>query len=95
MIRTLNQSKDQVVTINFKVDADTLTVKISDSGRGFDVDAAQVEVSEGRRQGDGKRGWGLKIIEELMDEVRVESGWIQGTAITLVKHRYGEGCPEI
>ncbi len=34
MIRTLNQSKDQVVTINFKVDADTLTARSLTQGEG-------------------------------------------------------------
>ena len=38
------RSKDQVVRINFKVDSEALTIQISDSGHGFDVDQAREKV---------------------------------------------------
>ena len=45
-----SSSKDQVVRIIFKVDADALTILISDSGHGFDVDEAREEVAEKRER---------------------------------------------
>ena len=81
-----SRSKDQVVRINFKVEDDALRILISDSGRGFDLGEARATVAEKRRSGEQKRGWGLKIMEGLVDEVRVHSG-DKGTTILLVKHR--------
>jgi PAS domain S-box-containing protein len=83
-----SSSKDQVVRINFKLDDDALTIIISDSGKGFDVTGARRKVAARREQGVATRGWGLRIMEELMDDVRIESG-DKGTIITLVKQRSG------
>ena len=82
-----SQSKDQVVRINFKVTEDALNIQISDTGRGFDVENAKNKVAQRRERGVTTRGWGLRIMEELMDDVTIESG-DKGTVITLVKYRH-------
>lgn len=79
-------SKDQVVRIHFKVENDALIVQIADTGRGFDVKAARRTVKAKRERGAGERGWGLRIMEELMDEVEVVSSE-KGTVVTMVKRR--------
>ncbi len=81
-----SQSKDRKVRINFEIGEDALTIQIADSGEGFDPTVAKKAVEERRASGESKRGWGLRIMEELMDEVRIESG-SAGTSITMVKNR--------
>ena len=81
-----SQSKDQKVRINFEIGDDALTIHIADSGEGFDPDDTKKSVEARRASGESKRGWGLLIMEELMDEVKIESG-SAGTSITMVKNR--------
>jgi serine/threonine-protein kinase RsbW len=80
-----SQSPDRRVNINFEISSNQLSIQISDEGQGFDLDDVRSEI-QGRRDRNEKRGWGLKIMQELMDEVRVESGG-KGTNITMVKYR--------
>jgi anti-sigma regulatory factor (Ser/Thr protein kinase) len=44
------------------------------------------ELDKRHQDGQWRRGWGLKIMEELMDELHVESEE-HGTKITMVKRR--------
>ena len=81
-----SQSKDPHVTINFTFDDDALTIQISDTGQGFDPSEARKEVVQRRERGESRRGWGLKIMEELMDKVDIHSNE-NGTEITMVKKR--------
>ena len=80
-----SKSKDGRIGINFEIGEDQLTIHISDRGQGFDLKQIQGRVQQ--RHGRGEhRGWGLKIMEGLMDEVKVDSNE-QGTTITMVKRR--------
>lgn len=80
-----SQSQDGRISINFEIGEDKLAIRISDRGQGFDLKQVQDQLQE--RHGRGEhRGWGLKIMKGLMDEVRVESDE-KGTTITMVKHR--------
>ncbi|MBT4096552.1 MAG: hypothetical protein HOM68_20885 [Gemmatimonadetes bacterium] len=58
-------------------------------GHGFDVDAALQIVRDRRETGDMRRGWGLELIGEFMDDVRIHSG-PGGTTLTLIKRRGGD-----
>jgi serine/threonine-protein kinase RsbW len=63
-----------------------LAVIVTDSGKGFDPD--QVEFPDIRRKmrpGSRKRGWGLRLIRSLMDEVRIESS-AQGSRVIMFKN---------
>ena len=80
-----SQSPNRRVNINFEISSEQLSIRISDEGQGFDLDKVRTEIKD-RRDRNEKRGWGLKIMQELMDEVRVESG-DNGTTITMVKYR--------
>ena len=65
---------------------ESLQVTISDHGVGFDPDKL-VEPDIGKKlKAANKRGWGLKIIEGLMDRVDVRSG-ARGTSVVMSKHR--------
>jgi serine/threonine-protein kinase RsbW len=66
-----------------------LAITIGDNGAGFDpsrVRAPKIEEKIGTTQ--RKRGWGLKIMRNLMDEVLIEST-DQGTQVTLIKQAKG------
>ena len=80
-----SKSADGRISINFEIGQEDLTLILSDKGQGFDMDRVQAEVDE-RHRTNKRRGWGLAIMKELMDEVRVESGE-NGTTITMVKRR--------
>ncbi|HUU30216.1 MAG TPA: ATP-binding protein [archaeon] len=63
-----------------------MAIVISDSGSGFDPGAVEIpDIKKKMQKGTRKRGWGLKIMRSLMDEVRVESSR-GGTQITLIKN---------
>jgi len=67
--------------------AEMLEVTVADRGKGFDP--ARVEPPElGRklREGANKRGWGLKFIQSLMDEVEIRSTE-NGTTIVMRKYK--------
>lgn len=81
-----SDSDDGNVSITFEISDEALTIQISDAGHGFDVSHARQKLQERRDAGTQTRGWGLQIMEELMDEVRIESGE-SGTIITIVKRR--------
>lgn len=62
-----------------------MAVTVGDSGRGFDpsrVAAPNIAEKIGTKQ--RKRGWGLKLMRSLMDEVIFDSS-AEGTRVTLIK----------
>ncbi|MEW6751015.1 MAG: adenylate/guanylate cyclase domain-containing protein [Candidatus Latescibacterota bacterium] len=81
-----SQSKDGRLQIDFEVTAEALWVTISDRGHGFDLEAVRQEVERRRQSGGRRRGWGLQLMQELMDEVEVRSDQ-GGTTIRMVKRR--------
>ena len=81
-----SRSKDGRVRIEFDIEEHTFTVRILDTGKGFDPEAARQDVEDRRARGESRRGWGLRIIEELMDDVSIDSSE-KGTAITMSKRR--------
>jgi anti-sigma regulatory factor (Ser/Thr protein kinase) len=79
-------SKDPRVFINFDIGDDQLTIQISDRGHGFDPELARKQVAQKRERKETRRGWGLAIMEELMDDVHIQSDE-NGTVITMIKQR--------
>ncbi len=81
-------SPDQKIYQRFRVEDDKLVITISSRG----ILPASVEAREGRTQGkdagvlEQRRGWGLKLIETLMDEVEFERV-DEGTSLRMVKYR--------
>jgi serine/threonine-protein kinase RsbW len=67
-------SEDRKVSVDFEIGEEALTIQISDRGQGFDLSLARDQLEQRREAGTRTRGWGLQIMEGLMDEVRVESG---------------------
>ena len=81
---------DQKVQIDFAVLGDSkpekLQITITDSGIGFSPDDVEEPIIEEKLKAASKRGWGLKIIKGLMDEVEIRSG-STGTTVVMSKSR--------
>lgn len=84
-------SRDRKVHLTFAMvgdpkDPQTLRITVTDHGLGFDP-AEVVEPSiEEKINAKRKRGWGLKIIRGLMDDVEIRSN-IDGTTLVMSKSR--------
>ena len=80
-----SKSEDGRIDISFQVNKRGLTVAINDGGQGFDLEEARRRIQDKREKGL-PRGWGLTLIEELMDELEIDST-DKGTLITMTKYR--------
>ncbi len=72
-------AQNGVVKLRYIIKNDRLEIFVSDEGKGF-----APRESLDRKEEKRKRGWGLKIIRELVDEVDVVTGE-KGTTVRLVK----------
>ncbi|MFN0277617.1 MAG: ATP-binding protein [Pyrinomonadaceae bacterium] len=73
-------SPDRKIHQKFIIDNDKITITVSNRGlRLIDKVAKEIVPDEGRR------GWGLKLIKGLMDEVKIEQV-DDGTRVTMVKY---------
>ncbi len=81
---------DQKVRIEFAVLGDSepekLQITITDSGIGFSPEDVEEPIIAEKLKAARKRGWGLKIIKGLMDEVEIRSG-ASGTTVVMSKSR--------
>ena len=84
---------DRKVHITFSILGDPipekLQIEITDFGVGFEPDEVEEPRIEQKLTADRKRGWGLKIIQGLMEEVEVETG-SRGTKVIMTKSRQAE-----
>ena len=74
------------IEIHFKISKDRLVIQVTDSGKGFDKSKVDIPNIEEKISSEHKRGWGLKLIEELMDTVQFESSE-DGTTVTMTKNK--------
>ncbi len=73
-------SPDRRIYQTFRVDDEKLTITVANRGVRLGENALQED-----RPDNERRGWGLKLIKGLMDEVRLENS-DDGTRITMVKN---------
>ena len=83
-----SQSQDGNVYIKFVMQEDELVVVIQDFGHGFEVEGVEKPKLDQKLgvAGAYKRGWGLMMMESLMDTVSIDSNQ-SGTRITMTKKR--------
>ena len=90
-INALEHSQASEVYATFQVlgeggDPDRLRIMVRDTGIGFSPDVVEEPTIAGKLKAVRKRGWGLKIIRGLMDEVEILSG-ADGTTVVMSKMR--------
>lgn len=85
-----SRSRDGTIQLTISVlggeEPETLRIVVSDRGIGFDPDKVVEPSIEDKLHAVSKRGWGLKIIEGLMDTVEVQSS-AEGTSVIMSKSR--------
>jgi len=85
-----SQSAERKVELTFCLigdrEPDCLEICVHDRGVGFAVSEVEEPKIEAKLRGSRKRGWGLKIIQGLMDEVKILSG-SSGTTVVMSKSR--------
>ena len=85
-----SHADDSRVYLTFAITGDEkpekLEITVRDNGTGFEASEVEEPKIEEKLKAERKRGWGLKIIRGLMDEVDIESD-AEGTTITMVKYR--------
>lgn len=80
------KSKENNVYIRFILNEDALVIEIKDRGKGFDSTNIEMPEISKKLHSERKRGWGLQLMRELMDDVKIESSKA-GTTITMTKKR--------
>ena len=84
-----SESADRKIHVIIRLFEEILEIIIQDFVEGFDIVQFRDRIAH-RNTGDTKkmikRGWGLTLIESLMDQVDVTSS-AKGTAIRMVKNR--------
>ena len=85
-----SRASDREVFVTFQVlgeeDPEKLRIMVHDNGIGFAPDDVESPTMESKLKAMRKRGWGLKIIKGLMDEVEIRSG-AEGTTVVMSKMR--------
>lgn len=81
-----SKSRDGKVRIKFLIGDDNLTVIIQDHGEGFELQEIETPDIQKKLRSEYKRGWGLMLIENLMDNVYIESSE-HGTTLVMSKNR--------
>ena len=85
-----SQASERRVDITFRVwgalAPERLEISVHDNGVGFAPNQVEDPNLERKMAGGRKRGWGLRIIQGLMDEVRILSD-SKGTTVVMSKSR--------
>lgn len=85
-----SRSAGREIFVTFEVigdkDPEKLRITVRDSGVGFSPDEIEEPSIQEKLKSSRKRGWGLKIIRGLMDEVEIHSG-SEGTTVVMSKLR--------
>ncbi|MDX1503557.1 MAG: ATP-binding protein [Thermoanaerobaculia bacterium] len=85
-----SDATDRKVYLTFAVlgddEPEKLQISIRDTGHGFEPTEVEEPRIEEKLRSERKRGWGLKIIQGLMDEVEIHSGR-DGTRVVMSKLR--------
>ena len=80
------KGEDNNVYIRFILQEEALIIEIKDRGKGFDSSKVEIPDIEKKIHSKKKRGWGLQLMREMMDDVTIDSG-AGGTTITMTKKR--------
>jgi serine/threonine-protein kinase RsbW len=75
------------IFIHFIIEENSMVIKVIDQGIGFDKSKVEIPKIENKiGKDERKRGWGLQLIQALMDTVEFESTNL-GTTVTMTKNK--------
>ena len=72
------------VNVKFVMRKEKLTILVTDYGKGFDPEAVEDPEINNKIGNTNKRGWGLKLMKSMSDDLIIESQ-PTGTKISIIK----------